>query len=108
MKKKQTFRVLERVITKYGKPLRGTVVSIWLNYFGLGQDGYKVEFHKKRTPQWAMYRADEISSLDIIRPFDFAVELEDITPECIHDWKTYDSGFSKYEYCDKCGTKKKE
>jgi hypothetical protein len=27
---------------------------------------------------------------------------------CQHNWKTYDSGWTRYEYCDKCNVEKKD
>ncbi|MEZ0209212.1 MAG: hypothetical protein ACAH17_03505 [Candidatus Paceibacterota bacterium] len=30
------------------------------------------------------------------------------SPECTHDWKIYDSGFTRFEYCSKCNLEKSE
>jgi hypothetical protein len=29
-----------------------------------------------------------------------------MVPSCQHDWKTYDSGWSRYDYCQKCNIEK--
>jgi hypothetical protein len=34
------------------------------------------------------------------------MELPVVSKSCDHSWKTYDSGWTKYEYCAHCDTKK--
>ncbi len=35
-----------------------------------------------------------------------ANEATPSTAQCAHNWATYDSGFTKFEYCSKCDVKK--
>lgn len=81
----------------------------YTSHLFIGSDSFKEVPDVQMPPDiYVTFRRDKDPQTGMIKEYVEGIDFRDAlaTPAtCIHVWKSYDSGFSKYDYCTICGVK---